>query len=87
MPTKCKLRQIAEDVLTHNCVRYGSVFVDKSKSGQRIKFSHVIPSDIVVADIRRDIKAEYPKNDTRVWYVEPSHSYGVGGLAVKVFNN
>jgi len=63
------------------------IFTDKSKSGWRIKFGFIRPSTEVVALVRRAVSEEFPTYDTRVWIVSRTHSYAVGGLAIKIFNN
>ena len=85
---KSLIRQNAEMILNKHNIRYGAAWVDKSKSGQRVKFGFVHPTQGLIMELRRDFAKCYPNyTDTRVWYVPPTHLYGIGGLAFKVFND
>ena len=90
MPNKSSLRRNAEYALASACITPDSdVFVDKSDSGQRVKFAKVFPGDATLATLRRSFAAMYPDNDTRVWVVGVRTDFypmRFDGLAFKVFN-
>ena len=89
MSNKSEVRQAAEFALSEAGAGIANlvVFVDRSKSGHRVKFAFLRPGEQRLAKIRKQFAALYPKNDTRVWFVNPAHSMGYSGLAFKVFNN
>jgi hypothetical protein len=61
-------------------------FTDKSQSGWRIKYGYLEISEKKMKKFRKALRKEFKNNDFRVWYVKPVYSFGVSGLAIKIFN-
>ena len=86
MAAKSAVRTAAERCFTVRGVPK-TAWVDRSQSGHRVKFFVQEPRKAQLATLRRLFAAQFPDNDTRVWYVKPAHSYAYGGLAFKVYND
>ena len=61
-------------------------WIDRSKSGHRVKFYMAEPGNLAMLEMRKHFAASFPQQDTRVWYVQATRNMGYGGLAFKVFN-
>lgn len=60
-------------------------FVDKSKSGHRIKFSFLVLDEAQIDVVQRVVQALNPTKQIRVWNHDRTHSMGYYGLCVKIF--
>ena len=89
MPRKSQIRVNAETCLA----KLGFVkrpghgtFVDKSKGGQRVKFSGIFPSDGQLDTLRVEFQQLYTAHSIKVFNVPCSYPGSYGGVAFKVFN-
>ena len=93
MSRKSQIRIAAEAAMSEAGVSFSNtVYIDKSKSGKRIKFAHTLPGDADMRIIRREFAMLFPTRDTRVWVVGSRYRAaamytGYSGIAFKVFND
>lgn len=89
MPRKSNVRLHAEaglagaglDISYPSCV-----FVDRSKSGHRVKFSFVTANPDQIESILAVVETLNSGHHVKVWNQPAKHSRGYNGLCVKIFN-
>lgn len=89
MPRKSTVRLHSEAALAGVGIDVrnpSAVFVDTSKSGQRVKFSFVVANATQIANIKAVVETLNPGHKVRVWNHGAVHRYGYNGLCVKIFN-
>lgn len=89
MPRKSTVRLHAEAALNGIGINYtdAAIFVDKSKSGHRVKFSFVRAGRTQLESIHAVVATLNPGHEVKVWNQRETWPGGYYGLCVKIYNN